>query len=167
MPIVYQSRSFSVEVAPVRFPSGRTHNATVVRHVPSVVILPIPSPGRIILIRQFRASLARLLWELPAGSLKGAETADAAAVRECAEETGWVPGRVERLRGLFPAPGFCDEELIYFRALDLRRPAPGEDAVQDEDEEIEVHEMRVEEAKAMVARGDIVDLKTAYGVTLL
>lgn len=167
MAIVYESRSFTVEVAPVRFPSGRTHEATVVRHVPSVVILPIPRPGRIILIRQFRASLERMLWELPAGSLKGAETADRAAWRECAEETGWVPGRLERLQGLFPAPGFCDEELIYFRALDLRRPSAGEDAAQDDDEEIEVHDMTVEDAKALLARGEIVDLKTAYGLTLL
>ena len=27
-------------------------------------------------------------------------------------------------RGLFPAPGFCDEELIFFRAVGLAAPAP-------------------------------------------
>ena len=108
-----------------------------------------------------------MLWELPAGSLKPGETPEAAAVRECAEETGLVPGRVERIRGLFPAPGFCDEELIFFLAIDLSRPAAGEEATQDDDEEIEVHEMAVDEARAMAARGEIVDLKTAYGLTLL
>jgi ADP-ribose pyrophosphatase len=167
MAIVYESRSFKIDVSSVAFPSGRTHQVTVVRHAPSVVVLPVMAPGRIVLIRQFRASLGRMLWELPAGSLKPGETPEAAAVRECAEETGLVPGRVERIRGLFPAPGFCDEELIFFLAIDLSRPAAGEEATQDDDEEIEVHEMAVDEARAMAARGEIVDLKTAYGLTLL
>jgi ADP-ribose pyrophosphatase len=167
MAIVYKSRVFSVDVTDVRSPSGRLNHVTVVRHPPSVVIVPIPAPGRVILIRQFRASLERVLWELPAGSLKADETAESACVRECTEEIGFVPQRVERVRGLFPTPGFCDEELIFFRAFDLRRPLAGEEAAQDEDEEIEVHEMAIDEARAMIVRGDIIDLKTAYGLTLI
>ena len=167
MAIVYTGRVFSVEVERRRFPNGREHEITVVRHPPSVVLIPIDEAGRVVLVRQYRASVDRELWELPAGSLEPGETAEAAAARECEEEIGLVPGRVERLRGLFPAPGFCDEELIYFRLSGLRAPAPDSVHRPDEDEDIHAQAFEVADARAMAARGEIVDLKTAYGLTLI
>ena len=91
----------------------------IVRHPGSVVLLPIPAPGQIILIRQYRYTLDRWIWELPAGSLKPGEDPAEAAARECEEEIGLVPARVTSLRGYYPTPGFCDEEMIYFRCEDL------------------------------------------------
>jgi ADP-ribose pyrophosphatase len=90
-----------------------------------VVLLPIPEPGKIILIRQYRYTIDKWIWELPAGSLKPNEDPGKAAARECEEEIGLAPGKVTRLRGYYPTPGFCDEEMIYFRCEDLRPPAPG------------------------------------------
>ena len=164
--IVFEGRVFSVEVARVRFPNGHEHEQEIVRHAASVVLIPVQDDGRVILVRQFRAPLRKETWELPAGSLDPGETAEAAAARECEEEVGVRPRRLERIRGLFPAPGFCDEELIYFKATDLRRPAPGSPHRPDEDEDIHAQAFTVAEANAMVARGEIVDLKTAYGLTL-
>lgn len=165
--VVYEGRVFSVEVDRVRFPNGSEHEIAVVRHPPSVVLLPMRDERHVILIKQFRASIRRELWELPAGSLDPGEDADAAARRECEEEIGLVPHRVERLRGLFPTPGFCDEELIFFRVTDLRLPAADSVHKPDEDEDIQAQTFTIDEAKAMAARGDILDLKTAYGLTLL
>jgi len=167
MAIVFTGRVFSVEIEEVSLPDGRRYQLETVRHRPSVVLLPMKDDGHVILIRQFRFSVGRELWELPAGSLDPGETAEAAAARECEEEIRLVPGRVERLRGLFPAPGFCDEELIFFRLSDLRAPAPNSPHVPDEDEEIYPQVFTIAEARAMAARGEIVDLKTAYGLTLL
>ena len=167
MPTIYKGRVFSVEVERVRFPNGREHEQEIVRHAPSVVLIPIQDDGRVVLVHQFRAPLGRETWELPAGSLNPGETAEAAAARECEEEVGLAPHRIERIRGLFPAPGFCDEELIYFRVSDLRRPAPGSPHQPDEDEDIRTQAFTSAEADAMVACGSIIDLKTAYGLTLL
>jgi len=167
MAIVYKGRVFSVEVDRMKFPNGSAHEVSVVRHAPSVVIIPMKDPGHVILIRQYRPSIARELWELPAGSLDPGEAAEAAAARECEEEIGLVPHRVERLRGLFPAPGFCDEELIFFRVSDLRPPAPDSVHKPDEDEDIHPQVFTIAEARAMAARGDIIDLKTAFGLTLI
>ena len=167
MPIVYKGRKFSVEVDRVRFPNGSEHDIEVVHHPPSVVLLPMQDSQHVILIRQFRASIRRELWELPAGSLEPGETADAAAERECEEEIGLVPGRIERLRGLFPTPGFCDEELIFFRVSSLRPPDPDHRRKPDDDEDIQARIFTVGEAKAMAAHGEIIDLKTAYGLTLI
>ena len=167
MPRVYEGRVFSVDVDRVRFPNGRTHEVAIVRHPPSVVLIPLEDDGRVVLVRQFRASVGRELWELPAGSLHAGETAEEAAERECEEEIGRVPSRIERLAGLFPAPGFCDEELVFFRVSVLRPPAPDSTRRPDEDEDIHAEAFAVEEARAMVARGDIIDLKTAFGLTLV
>jgi ADP-ribose pyrophosphatase len=131
------------------------------------VLIPIQDDGRVILIRQYRHSVKRELWELPAGSLNPGESPEAAAARECEEETGLAPHRLERLADLFPAPGYCDEEMTFFRATELRAPAPDSPHKPDEDESIEVHPVTVAEAKLMVARGDVIDLKTAYALTLI
>jgi ADP-ribose pyrophosphatase len=121
----------------------------------------------VILIRQYRHALRREIWELPAGSVDSGESAEAAAARECEEEIGLAPRRVEKLRALYPTPGYCDEEMIYFRVSDLGPPPADSPHQPDDDEDIHAQTFTVEEAKALVARGEIIDLKTAYGLTLI
>jgi ADP-ribose pyrophosphatase len=165
--LVFQGRIFRVEVDRVELPSGHTLDMDIVRHPGSVVLLPTPSSGGVVLVRQYRYTIDRWIWELPAGSLKVGEDPDAAAARECEEEIGLFPGRVERLRSFYPTPGFCDEEMIFYRCSELRAPAPDSTARKDEDEDLEPRVFRVDDARALVASGDIVDLKTVVGLTLL
>lgn len=167
MPIIFKSRVFSVETDRVRFPNGSEHDVAIVRHRPSVVVIPIQDDGHVVLVRQFRPSVGRELWELPAGGIDEGEMPDAAAERECEEEIGLVPRTLERLRSLYPAPGFCDEELIFFRVSNLHRPSPASRRRADDDEHITVRAVSLADARAMVQRGEIVDLKTAYGLTLV
>jgi ADP-ribose diphosphatase len=167
MTIVYKGRVFSVEVERRLFPNGQEHEVAVVRHPPSVVLIPIADDGRVILIQQYRPSVDRMMWEIPAGSVDEGESPDQAAARECEEEIGLAPERVERIRGLFPTPGFCDEELIFYRVSALRPPAPDSPHKPDDDEDIQTRHVTIAEALAMVDRGEIVDLKTAYGLTLV
>ena len=116
---VHKGRIFQLEIDVVKLPTGHTVDMEIVRHPGSVVLLPIPEPGKIILIRQYRYTIDKWIWELPAGSLKPKEDPDKAAARECEEEIGLAPGKVTRLRGYYPTPGFCDEEMIYYRCEDL------------------------------------------------
>ena len=167
MPIVFTGRVFAVEVDRQRFPNGEEHEVTVVRHRPSVALVPIQDDGLVLLVRQYRASVARHLWEIPAGSVEEGESPDHAAVRECEEETGLRPGRIERIRSLFPAPGFCDEALIFYRVSKLAPPPPDSPYRPDADEDIQVKAFTVTEARHMVERGEIEDLKTAYGLSLV
>ena len=167
MNVVYKGRVFSVEVGTRRFPNGSEHEVAIVRHPPSVVLMPVEADGRVVLIKQYRAPLDRDTWEFPAGSLNPGETADEAARRECAEEIRRVPSRVERLGAWYPVPGYCDEEMIFFRVWDLRAPSPQSPHKPDPDEDIQARSVTIAEARAMVARGDIIDLKTAYALTLM
>ena len=165
--VIHTGRIVRLEVDRVTVPSGHTLDMEIVRHPGSVVLLPVPAPGSIILIRQYRYAIDRWIWELPAGTLKPGEDPAAAAARECEEEIGLVPGRVTRLRGYFPTPGFCDEQMIYCRCEDLRPPAPDSTVRKDEDEDIEPRTFTIGEARALVLSGEIVDLKTLAGLTLL
>jgi ADP-ribose pyrophosphatase len=164
---IYKGRIFQLEIDVVKLPTGHTVDMEIVRHPGSVVLLPIPEPGKIILIRQYRYTIDKWIWELPAGSLKPNEDPDKAAARECEEEIGLAPGKVTRLRGYYPTPGFCDEVMIYYRCEDLRSPAPDSTAKKDDDEEIEPRTFTLDEARALVLSGEIVDLKTLAGLTLV
>jgi ADP-ribose pyrophosphatase len=164
---VHQGRIFQLEIDIVKLPTGHTVDMEIVRHPGSVVLLPIPEAGKIILIRQYRYTIDRWIWELPAGSLKPGEDPDKAAARECEEEIGLVPQRITRLRGFYPTPGFCDEEMIFYRCEDLRPPAPDSTTRKDDDEEIEPRTFTIDEARALLRSGDIIDLKTLGGLSLI
>jgi ADP-ribose pyrophosphatase len=162
---VYDGKVFDIDRDRVRMPNGREVTVDVVRHPPSVVIVPTPEPGHVILIRQFRYAVQRSLWELPAGSVDRGETPEAAARRECHEEIGLVPDTVVRLAALYPTPGYCDEEMIFFRVSGLNKT--DEQAAVDEDEDIEAKTFTLREAREMVRRGEIVDMKTVVGLSLI
>ncbi len=165
--VIHTGRIFRLEIDRVTLPSGHIIDMEIVRHPGSVVLLPVPEPGQIILIRQYRYAIDRWIWELPAGTLKPGEDPVAAAARECEEEIGLAPGRVTRLGGYFPTPGFCDEEMVYCRCEDLQPPAPDSTVRKDEDEDIEPRTFTVADARELIATGEIVDLKTLAGLTLI
>lgn len=165
--IAYKGRVFSVEVDKIVLRDGREADIAIVRHPPSVVLIPVNDEGRVVMIRQYRPSLKRDIWELPAGSVEDGESPEEAAARECEEEIGQVPTRIERLGAFYPTPGYCDEQMIFFRVSGLRAPADASPHRPDDDEDITCRAMPPAEAKGMVARGEIVDLKTAYALTLV
>jgi ADP-ribose pyrophosphatase len=162
---VYDGTVFAIDRDRVRMPNGRDVTVDVVRHVKSVVLLPIPEPGHVILIRQYRYPLNRWLWELPAGSVDEGEQPEAAARRECHEEIGQVPDTVVRLASLHPTPGYCDEEMLFFRVSGLS--VPPEAATPDEDEDIEPRVFTLADAREMVRRGEITDMKTVAGLGMI
>lgn len=162
---VFEGRVFKVVVDRVRLPHGREVNMEIIRHPASVVLLPMPDPDHVILIRQYRYSIDRWIWEAPAGSIDAGENPQDAARRECEEEIGLTPARAIRLAALLPTPGYCDEEMIFYKLTDLSEP--GGEIHKDEDEQIEPRTFSIAEARQMVARGEIVDMKTVVGLTLI
>jgi len=165
---VFEGRIFTVQIETVVLPKGHELKAEVIRHPGSVVIVPITADGRIILVRQYRPPLGRWAWEVPAGSLKSGEDVEGAARRECHEEIGLIPDRLEKLGAFYPTPGYCDEEMNFFRASSLRAARDEDDAAQpDEDEDIETKAFTLEELKSMIRGGDIIDLKTVGALSLL
>lgn len=163
---IYKGRLFTVQVETVTLPKGHVLHADVIRHPGSVVLVPITEAGEVILVRQYRPAIGRWVWELPAGSLATGEEPDAAAMRECHEEIGLVPARLERLGAFYPTPGYCDELMNFYLATGLREPEADEHAAQDEDEDIETEAFSRAALAGMIQRGEIIDLKTLAGLAL-
>ena len=162
---VYAGKVFDVDRDTVRMPNGREVTVDVVRHPRSVVLIPVPEPGHVILIRQYRYAVKTFLWELPAGSVDEGESPEQAARRECHEEINLVPETVVRLAAMYPTPGYCDEEMVFFRLSNLEEPT--EPAAMDEDEDIEAKTFELREARDMVRRGEIIDMKTVAGLAMI
>lgn len=162
---VYDGEVFDVDRDTVRMPNGREVTVDVVRHPRSVVLIPVPEPGHVILIRQYRYAVKTFLWELPAGSVDEGESPEQAARRECHEEINLMPETVVRLAAMYPTPGYCDEEMVFFRLSNLEEPT--EAAAMDEDEDIEAKTFELREARDMVRRGEIIDMKTVAGLAMI
>jgi len=164
---VYEGRVLTLQLETIPLPKGGVLKAEIIRHPGSVVIIPITGDGEIILVRQYRPAIGRWAWELPAGSLKPGEAIAAAAARECQEEIGLVPGRLERVGAFFPTPGYCDEEMNFYVATGLRAPGAGDAAAHaDDDEDIEARPFSRAAIASMIADGEIVDLKTVAGLAV-
>jgi len=163
--VPFTGRVFRVESDRVRLPNGRTATLDIVRHRGSVVLIPQPSRREVILVRQYRYAIGRWIWELPAGTLDPGESARVAARRECSEEIGLTPGRIERLGEFYPTPGFCDEAMIFFRCADLRTPR--RPPALDPDEQLEPRTFTLAQVRRLIARGQVIDMKTVVGLTLL
>lgn len=164
---VFEGRIFSVVVESITTRKGGRMDVEIVRHPGSVVLIPMTDKGEIILVRQYRHSIGRLAWELPAGTLQPNEEPEQAARRECHEEIGLLPSQLETLGTFYPTPGYCDEEMNFYKATGLREPRDGETAEQDEDEDIEQRAFALEQIRSMIRDGQIVDMKTVAGLALL
>jgi len=162
---VCRGKVFNVDRDRVRMPNGREVTVDVVRHSKSVVLVPMPEPGHVTLVKQYRYAVNQTLWELPAGSVDEGESPERAARRECHEEIGLVPATVVRLGALYPTPGYCDEEMIFFRLSGLDKT--DEQAHVDEDEDIEAKTFEIRDVREMIRRGEILDMKTIVGLTLI
>ncbi|TAK12708.1 MAG: NUDIX hydrolase [Acidobacteria bacterium] len=163
--IIYTGRVLTLEREDVALPNGRTTTMEIVRHRGSVVLIPLPGPDRIVLIRQYRHVIGEWIWELPAGTLEPGEDPETGARRECEEEIGLTPGRVRRIGAWYPTPGFCDELMTYYVCEELG-PASG-GAHADEDEQIEPKEFSFDEARTLLASGQVRDMKTVFGLAIV
>lgn len=159
---LYEGKILDLERMTVRLPNGREASREIVRHRGACVVAAVDGAGRVALVRQYRAPIGRLTWELPAGKLEAGEDPLLCAQRELAEETGYTAGRWTKLTALLSTPGFCDEVLHTYLATDLTR---GQDH-PDEDEFVQVEMVPMQALIERILAGDIADGKTIAGVLL-
>jgi ADP-ribose pyrophosphatase len=159
---VYEGKVLSLDVDEVEEPGGVRAVREVVRHRGSVAALPVHDDGRVVLVRQYRYPVDASVWELPAGRLDPGESVEEAARRELEEEVGLRPRELTALAVFYTTPGFCDEAMHLFRATGLTSVA----ARPEPDERIESRAFTLEEARAMIRRGEIREGKTLVALLM-
>lgn len=118
------------------------------------------SEDRFVLVRQYRYGINRTLWELPAGTVDEGESPRTCAVRECQEETGWIPRRVRSLGWYAGAPAGSEEKTYLYLMSGLVKGKMN----LDEDEHIRVGEFTKAQVLRMLRSGQICDAKSIIGL---
>ncbi len=135
---------------------GREIKFEYVSNLGAVVVLPIQGDGKILIERNLRHSIAKTLYELPAGHIEKGETPEESASRELVEETGYKPGRIKRLFSSYSSPGISDEINHFCLATGLTKGK----ANPEVDEDITVGFISLEKALSMIRGNTIRDTKT-------
>ncbi|HEX5480344.1 MAG TPA: NUDIX hydrolase [Dehalococcoidia bacterium] len=159
---VFDGGLIQVRVDTLQREDGTSFEREVVTYGQAVVLVPVDADGRLLLVRQYRHAVGAWLLELPAGGIDEDDASpDAAALRELREETGHR-GTLERLGGMFLAPGYSNEYQHVFVAHDL-----AEDALEaDEDEDLALERRTLDEALTAVDAGEIRDAKSIAGLLM-
>ena len=160
---IYNGRVVKLVVHDVELPDGKHSKRELVRHPGAVAIVALDPDQNVLLVRQYRIAADRILSEIPAGTLNPGEDPQVCAIRELQEETGYKPGKIERIGGIFVAPGYTTEFIHLYLATDLAESSLD----QDEDEFIEMDRVPLIEAIAMIERGDIIDGKSTAALLLV
>jgi ADP-ribose pyrophosphatase len=153
---VFEGKIVTVRVDAVSLANGVKAVREVVEHRPAVAIVPFDDDGQIILVSQFRYPVGEQLLEVPAGIIEEGETPEQCADRELQEEIGYRAREMRSLGSFWTAPGFSDELMYAFVAIDLE-PSRLE---PDEDEDITVVRVPVSRVREMIEAGEIRDSKT-------
>jgi ADP-ribose pyrophosphatase len=157
---VYQGRVVKLSLLDVTLPNGEPGKRELIRHPGAVAIVAFDAADNVLLVRQYRIAADKVMSEIPAGTLNPGEEPALCAARELQEETGYRPGSLQSIGGVYPAPGYTTEFIHLFIARDLvHDPLP-----MDDDEFIEVDRLPLAAALAMVDNGEICDGKSVAGL---
>jgi len=162
---IYKGKIVHLQVDDVTLPNGKSAKREIIKHPGAVAIIAITNEGKLVMVEQYRKALERSIVEIPAGKLESGEEPIHTARRELEEETGYGAHQFKYLQAFATSPGFADEIIHLFVATDLYHIENS--AELDEDEFVELLEVSLEEAQAMVADGRIYDAKTAFAVLWL
>ena len=158
--VMYRGKVFGVRRDRVVEPGGIEVTRDIVTHNGSVVLVPVFPDRSILLVRQYRHSVGRFLWELVAGRVEPGETLVRAARRELLEEAGYTARRFRKLMDVFPTPGFVSENMVVYVAEGL---TPGA-ARPEADEKIEARRFSLASLESMMRSGKLRDAKSIAGI---
>jgi 8-oxo-dGTP pyrophosphatase MutT (NUDIX family) len=166
--VLRRSRILEFRVDTVEAADGHRSTRDIAGHPGGVCVVAIDPDDRVLLVRQWRHAVGRALLEIPAGTLDrdadgGIEDHAGAAARELEEETGSRAGTWRYLGGFYTAPGFTSELMHLYLATDIV-PADEGGLGPDEDERLELRQVRFDDAVAMTERGEIQDAKSVAGL---
>lgn len=156
---IYQGKIINVRCDDAVLPNGKACKREIVEHPGGASILCVKD-GKVLLVKQYRYAYQEEIYEIPAGKLNAGEDPALTAARELKEETGMEAKEIKHLFTLYPTPGYTNELLRIYYAIE---PKEGE-AQLDEGEFLNVEWMPIDEVLAKIESGEISDAKTIVAV---
>ena len=141
----------------VELPNGNASIREVIRHIGAVCVIPVNDNNEVIVERQYRYPLDRVILEIPAGKLDAPDEDRLSAIqRELREETGYTADEWIPIGDFHPAPAYSDEYISMYLARKLHKGARD----LDDDEFLDVYTVPLTELVEDVMAGKISDAKT-------
>ena len=141
----------------VALSNGNTTVREVIRHIGAVCVIPVTDSNEVIMERQYRYPLNRVILEIPAGKLDAPDEDRLSAIqRELREETGYTADEWTEIGDFHPAPAYSDEFITMYLARGLHK---GERHL-DDDEFLDVYAIPLSDLVQDVMEGRISDAKT-------
>lgn len=161
--MLLQGGFLRVQQDTVRLPDARLATREYILHPGAVAVVPLLDDGRLVMVRQFRHPLGRVMLEFPAGKIDPGEPVFSCAVRELAEETGFRAQEWARACAVHNAAAYSNEAIEIWFARGL---APGPQCL-DPGEFLEVCLHSEVELDALAAAGQLTDVKTLIALQWL
>lgn len=157
---MFEGRALKLRVDTVKKPNGKTTTREIVERSDCIAAVPIDSKDNILMVRQFRKAVGKVLLEIPAGGIDKGEQPIMAVRRELQEEIGYLPNKIDRIGGFYAAPGYSTEYLhLYVATYLLPSRLEAEDT-----EDIEVVRVSLSRIPDMIISGEICDAKSIVGL---
>jgi ADP-ribose pyrophosphatase len=143
----------------VRLPDGSSATREYVKHPGAVCMIPLLDDGRLVLERQYRWPMQKVMVEFPAGKLDPGEDPLACGKRELLEETGYTAREWAHAGQLHPVISYSTEfiDVWFARGLELQ------ESRLDDEEFLEVITATPQELIEWCRDGIVTDSKTLYG----
>jgi ADP-ribose pyrophosphatase len=161
--VLHQGGFLELRRDTVRLPDGGSATRDYIQHSGAVAVIPLLDDGRLVLVRQFRYPVGKVLLEWPAGKLDAGESVLACGQRELREETCYRAAEWAFAGSIHNAAAYSSESIHLWFARGLQAGAQKLDA----GEFVEVVHCSEAELDALAARGDLPDVKTMIGLQWL
>lgn len=156
---VFKGRFLKVEQDQVLAPDGKTYVREYILHPGAAMVIPILPNGNVVMIKQYRHAVKKVMLEFPAGKRDHGEETILTARREVQEETGYVARNLKLLTSIHPVIGYSDEVIDLYLGTDLELTQQN----LDHGEFVEVIEISPRELMKLVFAGQVTDVKTQIG----
>ena len=144
----------------VLLPNGKTSTREFVTHPGAACIVAVDEEDNILMVKQYRYPISKVMYEVPAGKLDSGEEPINCAKRELEEETGYKANNFDLIGSLYPAPAYSNEIIYIYLATKLSKTNMN----LDEDEFLVCEKIKISKVLEMIMNGQITDAKTQIAV---